>query len=69
MNKKLKTLLLNNYLPEDTNLLVKIYKGIRGTDPNILQRHLWDYSQSYIREQRAREILYLASKVVEEHDV
>lgn len=55
-------------MPEDTNLLAKIYQGIKDRDVLILQRHLWDYKESYIREQRAREIIQLASETLYEFD-
>lgn len=65
MNEELKRLMYS-YMPEQTNLLAKIYKGVSDQYPLVLQTHLWDYKESYIRDVRAGEILQVASEVLDE---
>lgn len=56
----------NFYMPNDTNLLVDLYQGLRHKQPLVLQRHLWDFKSRKVRDDRAAELLTLCFEVLME---
>jgi hypothetical protein len=52
-------------LPSMTNVLARIYWGIRQRHPALLQRFLWDFDVN-VQEDRANEIVIACLQALDE---
>lgn len=54
------------FLPKETNTLVKIYNHLKTNDVLFLQRWLWDFDDLDVRAGRARDMVIAAAEVMAE---
>lgn len=54
------------WYPDETNVLAKMYQHIKEKDVLFMQRWLWDFVDADTRAERAREMVIAAAEVLSE---